>query len=182
MANLSDIDGYNEPDGFEEEDDDFYDEDLQRDMYLTFHLADEDYGLAIRNVIEIIGVQSMTPVPDMPPFVMGVINLRGAVIPIIDIRLRFGLAPRPYDDRTCIIVVRASGAHVGIVVDQVREVALIPEEAIEPAPRIKKGAGARFIEGLGKVDDEVKILLDINRLLYNDEHLQKANTSADAEV
>lgn len=178
MANLSDVEGYNEP-TLLDEDDAFYDEDLQKDMYLTFHLGGEDYGIPIQSVIEIIGVQKTTMVPDMPPYVVGVINLRGAVIPVVDIRVRFGLEPRLPDDRTCVIVVQLAGTQVGAQVDQVRDVALIPEGAIKPPPKVRKGPATRFIAGLGMVEDTVKILLDVMRLFYDEGESGKGDADDD---
>jgi purine-binding chemotaxis protein CheW len=152
--------------------DEFYDEDdedAQKDKYLTFHLANEDYAVEIRFVTEIIGIQKITEVPDMPEFVKGVINLRGKIIPVIDVRARFKLAPREYDDRTCIIVVNINDMTVGLVVDEVSEVANIPEGQVEPPPRAATGQGGRYIQGMGKMDDEVKIILDVSKLLYDEE-------------
>ncbi|MDH5297798.1 MAG: chemotaxis protein CheW, partial [Desulfobulbaceae bacterium] len=135
------------------QDDDLYDdEDTMKDKYLTFHLAGEDYGLDIAFVTEIIGIQRITEVPDMPDFVKGVINLRGKVIPVMDVRLRFHLPAREYDERTCIVVVDINGTAVGLVVDQVNEVADIPEEQVEPPPRTTKGESSRFLKGMGKMD------------------------------
>ena len=143
------------------------DHDSMDGMYLTFELATEGYGLEIRNVIEIIGIQAVTKVPDMPSHVIGVLNLRGKVIPIIDVRLRFNLELREYDERTCIIVVDVDGNSVGLVVDKVNEVVDIPATSIEPAPSAGRD-GARYIQGLGKLDQQVKILLD-TRALITDE-------------
>jgi purine-binding chemotaxis protein CheW len=153
------------------DDDDLYDEDedTQKDKFLTFHLAGEDYGIDIAHVTEIIGIQKITEVPDMPDFVKGVINLRGKVIPVMDVRRRFHLAPRDYDDRTCIIVVDIRNSAVGLVVDKVNEVADIPSDQIEPPPMSSQGNASRFIKGMGKIGDEVKILLTIDRLLFDDE-------------
>lgn len=144
-------------------------EDTQKDKYLTFHLAGEDYGIEIRYVIEIIGIQTITDVPDMPAFIRGVINLRGKVIPVMDVRARFGLPDRGYDDRTCIIVVNIEGTEVGLVVDEVSEVADIPPANVEPAPRTGKSAGGEYIQGMGKIGKAVKILLDVHKLLYSEE-------------
>lgn len=146
-------------------------EDTQKGKFLTFHLASEDYGIEIRYVTEIIGIQKITEVPDMPGFVKGVINLRGKVIPVMDVRTRFNFPPRDYDDRTCIIVVNINEMAVGLVVDKVNEVADIPEAQIEPAPRSARGSG-KYIKGMGKIGDEVKILLDVNRLLGESEMVQ----------
>lgn len=154
-----------------EQDEDFEDEeDTLKDMYLTFHLAGEDYGLAIAYVIEIIGIQKITEVPDMPVFVKGVINLRGKVIPVIDVRCRFSLPPKEYDARTCIIVVNFNETVVGLVVDQVSEVISIPEAVVEPPPRISTTETSNFIAGLGKSEEGgVKILLDVTKLLFDKE-------------
>ncbi len=151
------------------EDDDEDEEDTQEDKFLTFIIGKEDYGIEIRYVTEIIGIQSITEVPDMPPHVKGVINLRGKVIPVMDVRLRFGVEERPYDDRTCIIVININEQPVGLIVDRVLEVLDIPESEIEPPPKMKKGKSNRFIQGMGKVGDQVKILLNANRLLYDEE-------------
>ncbi len=151
-------------------DDDLYDdEDTQKDKFLTFHLAGEDYGLEIAYVTEIIGIQKITEVPDMPEFVKGVINLRGKVIPVMDVRSRFNLELREYDERTCIIVVDMKETAVGLVVDQVNEVVDIPEDQIEPPPKTGKKSSSRFIQGMGKMGDDVKILLRVDKLLFDEE-------------
>lgn len=144
-------------------------EDTQEGKFLTFVLGGEEYGIEIRHVTEIIGIQSITEVPDMPAHVKGVINLRGKVIPVMDVRLRFGMPERPYDDRTCIVVINIDGQAVGLVVDRVSEVLDIPKDDIEPPPAVKKGEESRFVQGMGKVGDEVKILLDARKLLYDGE-------------
>ena len=155
-------------------DDDLYDddEDTQKDKYLTFHLAGEDYGLDIAFVTEIIGIQKITEVPDMPEFIKGVINLRGKVIPVMDIRLRFLLAERDYDERTCIIVVDINNSAVGLVVDEVREVVDIPEAQVQPPPKTARGESSRYLKGMGKMGEEVKILLNAEKLLYEEELAQ----------
>lgn len=139
-------------------------EDSQKGKFLTFHLMNEDYGIEIRYVIEIIGVQRITEVPDMPSCIRGVINLRGKIIPVMDVRLRFGMPERVYDDRTCIVVVNVEGATLGLVVDQVSEVVDIPESQIEPPPA-SGGVGSCFILGMGKIEKEVKILLNVKEIL-----------------
>lgn len=144
------------------------DEDTQKGKFLTFHIDKEDFGIEIRYVTEIIGIQKITEVPDMPDFVKGVINLRGKVIPVMDVRRRFKLPLRDYDDRTCIIVVNMDDTAVGLVVDKVNEVADIPDTQIEPPPRSGRSS-SRYIQGLGKIGEEVKILLDVNSLLYDEE-------------
>ena len=142
------------------------DEDTQKDRYLTFHLGKEDYGIGIEHIIEIVGIQRITEVPDMPAFIKGVINLRGQVIPVMDVRLRFSMAPREYDDRTCVIVVRVNENSVGLIVDTVSEVRDISPDNIAAPPRNAGDCNNRYILGLGKVGDEVKILLDVNKLLF----------------
>ena len=143
-------------------------EDTQKGKYLTFNLAKEDYGIEIKYVTEIIGIQRITAVPDMPDFLKGVINLRGKVIPVMDVRIRFSLPEREYDDRTCIVVVDIDGRAMGLVVDRMNEVQEIPDSQIEPPPRASSQRG-RYVQGMGKVGDEVKILLDVNRLLAEEE-------------
>ncbi|MCB0261920.1 MAG: purine-binding chemotaxis protein CheW [Calditrichaeota bacterium] len=152
-------------------------EDTQEGQFLTFTLARQEYGIEIRHVTEIIGIQRITDLPDMPAYIKGVINLRGKVIPVVDVRLRFGMENRKYDERTCIIVVNFNDAAVGLVVDTVSEVMNIPAHNIEPSPKASlKSSGGRFIKGLGKVEDDVKILLDIEQLLF-DEALAEMSAS-----
>lgn len=143
------------------------DEDTQEDKFLTFVLNKEEFGIEIRYVTEIIGIQSITGVPDMPPYIKGVINLRGKVIPVMDVRLRFGMEERAYDDRTCIVVICINEQSVGLIVDRVSEVLDIPKTNVEPPPKGGRGENSRFIQGMGKVGDQVKILLNANQLLFD---------------
>ncbi|MCK4501394.1 MAG: purine-binding chemotaxis protein CheW [Desulfuromonadales bacterium] len=143
-------------------------QDTMQGMYLTFDLAGEGYGLEIRHVTEIIGIQKVTNIPDMPEHVIGVLNLRGKVIPIIDVRLRFNLPLREYDERTCIIVVNVNDNPVGLVVDQVSEVVDIADKDIEPPPATGKNRRS-YIKGLGKLNEQVKILLDIEALIEDED-------------
>ena len=137
--------------------------------YLTFSLAGEEYGIGILKVREIIGMMSITPVPQTPEFVKGVINLRGKVIPVIDLRLRFGLDATAYTERTCIIVVEIHGESgsipMGIVVDAVSEVLNIRSADIENTPSFGVKLNTDFILGMAKTDGGVKILLDIDKVL-----------------
>ena len=137
--------------------------------YLTFSLADEEYGIGILKVKEIMGIMPITGVPRTPPFVKGVINLRGKVIPIVDLRLKFGLDEAEQTDKTCIIVVEIGGStgqiQIGIVVDSVSEVMNIKGDDIEDAPSFGTGQETEFILGMAKVENGVKILLDIDRVL-----------------
>lgn len=157
--------------------DDEEDDDTQKDKYLTFRLDAEDYGLEIRHVKEIISIQKITDVPDLPDFVKGVINLRGQVIPTLDLRLRFGIPPKEYDERTCIIITHMGDVPVGVIVDTVNEVLDIPPEMISPPPSVQKGAAHRFINGLGRVGNDVKILLNAEKLLHENE-LEMLETTA----
>lgn len=141
--------------------------------YLTFSMANEEYGIGILKVKEIIGMMPVTPVPRTPGYVKGVINLRGKVIPVIDLRLRFGMPQAEYTDRTCIIVVdvttSAGELQMGIVVDSVSEVLNIKPEEIDPTPSFGTNLQTEYIRGMAKMDAGVKILLDINRVLNQEE-------------
>jgi purine-binding chemotaxis protein CheW len=143
------------------------DEDTQRDKYLTFHLGTEDYGIEIRFVTEIIGIQKITIIPEMPEYIKGVINLRGKIIPVMDVRMRFHLQQRAYDERTCVVVVNINDTAVGLVVDTVSEVVDIPPGQIESAGGLNRGKANAFIQGIGKIGEDIKIILDVNRLLYD---------------
>ena len=141
--------------------------------YLTFTLADENYGIGILKIKEIIGMMPITSVPQTPDFVKGVINLRGKVIPVMDLRLRFGMSNIDYTERTCIIVVEIGGQSgtvlMGIVVDAVSEVLNIKAEDIEETPAFGMKLNTEFILGMAKMEGGVKILLDINKVLNSEE-------------
>jgi purine-binding chemotaxis protein CheW len=148
--------------------------------YLTFTIGEICYGLDIRGVTEIIGLQSITPVPELPEYVKGVINLRGKVIPVMDVRARFRLQQQAYHDRTCIIVIEVKGASVGLVVDAVSEVLNIANEDIEAPPTAGFRTDSRCISGLGKVGDEVKLILDAHLLINVDNMLGSNDSVAEA--
>lgn len=137
--------------------------------YLTFTLAEEEYGIGILKIKEIIGMMPITSVPRTPPFVKGVINLRGKVIPVIDLRLRFNMPAIDYTERTCIIVVEIASESgnvvIGIVVDSVSEVLNIKGADIENTPTFGTQLDTDYILGMAKIDKGVKILLDIDRVL-----------------
>lgn len=141
--------------------------------YLTFTLDNEDYGIGILKIKEIIGMMPITTVPQTPEFIKGVINLRGKVIPVMDLRLRFGIDAQDYDERTCIIVVEIEGKSgmvwIGIVVDSVSEVLNINAEHIEDTPSFGTSLNTDYILGMAKMNDSVKILLDIDRVLTGEE-------------
>lgn len=148
--------------------------------YLTFCVADEEYGVEILKIREIMGVMDITSVPRMPVYMEGVINLRGSVIPVVDLRLKFGLDEIEHTEETCIIVVNV-GREVGVIVDRVSEVLDIPGGDIEPAPSMGGSVDTSFIMGLGKVGDFVKILLDIDHVLNTDELVDISSVSSSAE-
>ncbi len=139
--------------------------------YLTFALANEEYGLEILKVREIIGYMDITAVPQTPVYVKGVINLRGQVIPVIDLRAKFGMETAEVTEETCIIVVETTqgdrNISTGIVVDHVSEVLDIAGEDIEESPQFGSRVNTDFILGMGKIADSVKILLDIDEVLAN---------------
>jgi purine-binding chemotaxis protein CheW len=141
--------------------------------YLTFSLANEEYGIGILKIKEIIGMMPITTVPQTPEFVKGVINLRGKVIPVIDLRLRFGIDAMDYTERTCIIVVEIEGTvgtvQLGIVVDSVSEVLNIKGEDVEETPTFGTKLNTDYILGMAKIENSVKILLDIDKVLRSDE-------------
>ncbi len=144
--------------------------------YLTFTLAGEEYGIGILKVKEIIGIMAITTVPQMPDYLKGVINLRGKVIPVVDLRLKFGMEAMDYTERTCIIVVEiANGGQkvmIGILVDSVSEVLNIKGGDIEDAPNFGSRLNTDYILGMAKTGGKVKILLDIDRVLSVSEVVQ----------
>ena len=142
---------------------------IEGGKFLTFQLQDEEYGLEILKVREIMGILNITPVPQTPDYIKGVINLRGAVIPVVDLRLKFSLQEDEYDQKTCIIVVDVGGVMMGIVVDTVSEVMDIEAADIERAPSFGASLNTDYILGMGKVEEKVKILLDINKVLSSEE-------------
>ena len=146
---------------------------IKTGKYLTFSLAQEEYGIGILKVKEIIGMMPITSVPRTPEFVKGVINLRGKVIPVMDLRLKFMMEPIPYSERTCIIVVEIDSESgtllIGIVVDAVSEVLNIKEEEIEASPSFGTELNTDYILGMAKIGGGVKILLDIDRVLSQKE-------------
>lgn len=143
-------------------------EDTQSGKFLLFTLGKEGYGIEIKFVTEIIGIQEITEVPELPEYIKGVINLRGKIIPVMDVRLRFRKPAREYDDRTCIVVVDINEIPIGLVVDRVSEVTSIGEELISPPPNLDRGF-QRYIKGVGRVDTAVILLLECNQLLEDDE-------------
>ncbi len=154
---------------------------IKTGKYLTFSLDEEEYGIGILKVKEIIGMMPVTSVPRTPDFVKGVINLRGKVIPVVDLRLKFSMKSIEYTDRTCIIVVEIDSDEatvlIGIVVDAVSEVLNIKESEIEETPQFGTSLNTEYILGMAKMEGGVKILLDIDRVLSQEEVTQLEKVS-----
>lgn len=147
-------------------------EDTQKGKFLTFAIGSEVYGIEIRYVTEIIGMQTITEVPDLPEYIKGIINLRGKIIPVIDVRLRFRKPLRDYNDRTCIIVVDIKEVAVGLIVDTVAEVLTIADQDLVEPPKVNHNYTQRYISAIGKVGNDVKLILDCDRLL-NDQEVEE---------
>lgn len=143
-------------------------EDTQKGRYLTFAIDSESYGIEIKDITEIIGVQPITVVPELPQYICGIINLRGKIIPVMDVRLRFHKQFREYDDRTCVIIIEIMNFTMGLIVDSVAEVLAIPDSEIVVPTEVSITIN-KFIKGIGKVENEVKLLLDCNKLMNMDE-------------
>jgi len=147
--------------------------DARSGKYLTFSLANEEFGIQVLKVREIMGIQDITAVPQTPAHVKGVINLRGKVIPVVDLRLKFGLTATEYSQRTCIIVTQVQGEStqilMGIVVDGVSEVLNLADADIEDTPDFGEQVSSNYLLGMAKVKGKVKILLDIDRVLSTQE-------------
>jgi purine-binding chemotaxis protein CheW len=138
------------------------------DQFLTFTLQNEEYGIEILKVQEIKGVTKITPIPNAPPFVRGVMNLRGTVVPVVDLRSRFSMDARDYDRFTVIIVVNIGEKVVGLVVDTVSDVLNIPNDAIANPPELASVGETSYITGMGKLGERIVMLLDIARLVGKD--------------
>ena len=157
------------------------DEDTQKDKYLTFTLGEELYGIDIRAVIEIIGIMPITKVPEVPAYVQGIINLRGKIIPVVDMRLRFGQEYRPYSDRTCVIIISVNDVLIGLIIDGVSEVLTIPENSIVPPPELKSVPN-RYVKNIGKLSEEkVVLLLDWKKLFSTEDEALLENMNDDSE-
>ncbi len=159
--------------------------DTQKGKYVTFKSGEEYFGIKIQYVNEIIVFQEITKIPESEDYIKGLINLRGKIIPVIDVRLRFKQEPFEYTDRTCIIVVNVKNTVVGLIVEKIAEVVEIQDENIIPSPSVGKADKSqnKYVYAIGKVGDKVKLLLDPDRLL-NDEELNALdvnNTEEDNE-
>ena len=159
--------------------------DTQKGKYVTFKSGNEYFGLKIQYVNEIIVFQEITKNPESEDYIKGLINLRGKIIPVIDVRLRFKQEPFEYTDRTCIIVVNVKNIVVGLIVEKIAEVVEIQDENIIPSPSVGKADKSqnKYVYAIGKVGDKVKLLLDPDRLLNDEEinALETTNNDADDE-
>jgi purine-binding chemotaxis protein CheW len=154
-------------------------EDTQHGKFLTFALGEEVFGIEIQFVTEIVGMQKIRDIPESPNYVKGIINLRGKIIPVIDMRLKFKKDPTQYTDRTCIVVIDIQGLTVGLIVDNVDEVIKIPDTSIVPPPSYRTGFQNCYIKGIGKVNEEIRLLLDCERF-FKDEELQTISQTSES--
>lgn len=146
--------------------DEMFEEDTTKDKYLTFKIDGEEYGIDISHVIEIISLSAITWVPETSNFLKGIINLRGSIVPAIDVRLRFRKLEKEYDSLTCIIVIEYNEYTVGLIVDTVDEVMHIPESNISAPPNAKLKFQNKFIKNIGRVGENVQLLLDLDKFLF----------------
>lgn len=135
--------------------------------FLSFFLGKEEYAIEILSVQEIIGIMPITPVPRMPEYIRGVLNLRGRIVPVMDLRRRFGLSPAEDTDETCVIVVQDGDFRMGIVVDQVSEVADLKSEQIEDIPSVGTRSENEFLSGIGKTGDSVKMIVNVHKVVFD---------------
>ena len=148
-----------------------YDEEAEESLderYLTFMLADDEFGINISYVTEIIGILAITFVPDLPSFVKGIINLRGQIIPVIDVRLRFQKEPIEYNDRTCVIVLQIKDLSIGFIVDSVAACCPIPHESVIEPPASQRKYHQKYVSGIGKMTDKIVLILDCEKLIGED--------------
>lgn len=136
--------------------------------YLTFFTDNQLFGVPIADVVQIAGVQQITEIPEFPHYVKGIINLRGEIIPIMDMRLRLGKVEAVYTDRTCIIITNIKDYYMGLIVDQVEEVTDISDELIAPPPTVTGSSGESYLTGIGKLTNKVVLLMDTQKILYNE--------------
>lgn len=143
--------------------------DETRGKYLTFWADNQLFGIPIADVVQIVGVQTITSIPQFPDYAKGIIDLRGSIIPVIDVRLRLNKQEVPYDERTCIIVTSIQETLVGFIVDSVDEVAKIEDDNISNPPKLSKDTTNAYLIGIAKQQDKVVLLLDSKKILNDDE-------------
>lgn len=144
-------------------------EDVTTEKYLTFIIDKQTYAVEISNVKEIISIQDITTMPDFPDFIKGIINVRGVIIPVIDMRYRFKKPEIEYNDRTSIVITIINELLVGLIVDSVDEVLDIEKADISPSPKMSSDTNAKYVSDIAKVDKKIILILDANRILNNDE-------------
>nr|WP_300092996.1 chemotaxis protein CheW [Sedimentibacter sp.] len=145
------------------------DEDTLKNKYLTFYTEHQLFGIPIADVVQIVGVQEITRVPEFPDYAKGVINLRGTIIPIIDVRLRLKKEEKKYDERTCIIVTSINGSYIGFIVDSVDEVAKISEANISNPPKMGSDYVSTYITGIAKLENKIVLLMNLKKMLNEKE-------------
>lgn len=144
--------------------------DTEKGKYMTFKNLGEYYGVALKHVVEIVGIQKITAIPEVEDYIKGLINLRGKIIPVIDVRVRFRQEPFEYNDRTCIIIINVNDILVGLIVETIAEVVEIDDSEIVPPPTLNpKNVRNQYVYGLGKVGESVKMLLDPEKLIKDEE-------------
>lgn len=155
----------------EEEKEEMLEEDTQKGQFMTFQVGKEFYGISISYVNEIIMMQPITSVPEVKDYIKGLINLRGKIIPVIDVRIRFKMEPLEYTDRTCIIVINVKSTVIGLVVEKIAEVDTIQEDDIVPPPSLgrKESEQNKYVYGLARTEDVVKLLIDPEKLIRDDD-------------
>jgi purine-binding chemotaxis protein CheW len=153
--------------------------DIDGGKFLTFFLGEEEYAIEILKVQEIIGLMTITPVPKMPDYIRGVLNLRGKIVPVMNLRTRFGLEEIEDTDETCIIVIQNKEYLMGVLVDKVSEVVDIATSQIEDVPSVGTGEQSEYLAGIGKAEDSVKMLLEVDKVLFDVP--QKVLDSSDEE-
>ena len=153
-----------------------YSEMEERGQYVSFIIGEEYYGVDILKVQEIVGITKITVVPNMMNYMKGVINLRGKVVPVVDMRLKFNMPEREYDQTTVILIVQVKGREIGMIVDSVSDVVEIPLSKIQETHQFKASIEADFIKGIGNLDEMLVILLDVDRILSSDEleHIERS--------
>lgn len=166
----------------EEQKEELLEEDAQKGKFMTFQTGKEFFGISISYVNEIIAMQPITKIPEVEEYIKGLINLRGKIIPVIDVRTRFRLEPMEYTDRTCIIVINVKTTVVGLIVEKIAEVDTIQDEDIVPPPALgkKENEQNKYVYGLARTGDTVKLLLDPERLI-KEEDIQAIEEIQDEE-
>jgi len=155
----------------EENKEELLEEDAQKGKFMTFQTGKEYFGISISYVNEIIGMQPITAIPEVEDYIKGLINLRGKIIPVIDVRVRFKMEPKEYTDRTCIIVIDVKSTVIGLIVEKIAEVDTIPEENIVPPPTLKRKENEhnKYVYGLARTGDVVKLLIDPEKLIKDED-------------